>query len=234
MPLLLRTEKLAHIDLRATQEVWPFSILERQRIDAAWRKRVEINPTLWNGRVLIARDVKLELGCLSARMSETDYASFIVWRDLGWPDKNAFNIFAMGVLQTVDGALVYGEMNDHTYNAGQIYPPGGSLEPRDILADQTVSLDTSISHEVFEEIGKDLSACQLGLRHAIVDGQRIAVVQTYACNETFQELQKAFKEHVHGQEMPELRRLIAIRSTADISIYMPKWAQEVVRLYCDK
>ncbi len=227
----LRIEKIDNVDLKLVQRGWSFAQRERAVIDVAWAKRVAQNPTLWNGEVLIAQSVLVQKGKLSAEFSQTDYASFVVWRDLGWPDKFAFNIFGMGVLTTSDGALVYGEMNSHTVNPGMIYPPGGSLEPRDVLADGCVDIDRCIAQEIAEEVGIDVSGFPRGERFAVFEGQRVAVVQSYQSGMTFDALNQRFKQHVARDSKPELVRLVAVQDGADLEHPMPGWAQETARLY---
>jgi hypothetical protein len=227
----LRCERVTSVDLRFVEGVWDFANRERAVIDAAWQKRVRANPSLWNGEVLLALDVRLADGVLSANHCKTDYASFVVWRDLGWPDKAAFNIFGMGVVVTADGALVYGEMGAHTLNAGAIYPPGGSLEPKDVMPDGSVGIDHSIAEELGEEIGFDVSGCLRGEQYAVYDRQRIAVVQSYFSTMTFAQMEANFRQHVVGEAQPELSRLVAVRSEADISDAMPDWAKAAARLY---
>ncbi len=227
----LRCERVASLALRFVDGEWDFAQREREMIDAAWQRRVKENPSLWNGEVLVARNVRLVDGVLSAEHCKTDYASFVVWRDLGWPDKTAFNIFGMGVVVTADGALVFGEMSAHTLNSGAIYPPGGSLEPKDVLPDGSVGIDHSIAEELGEEIGFDVAGCLRGEQYAVFDRQRIAVVQSYFCDVTFSQMEDNFLQHVVGDAQPELSRLVAVRSEADISVAMPDWAKAAARLY---
>ena len=49
-------------------------------------------------------------GQLSTSYFQTDLASFLVWRDRGFSDKNVFNGFGMSALLGNDGAFVLGEM----------------------------------------------------------------------------------------------------------------------------
>ena len=76
---------------------------------------------MWNGRVLLLRRGEIAGGVLSGAYSEVDFASFIAWRDWGFPDKSVRNCFAMAALRSADGAFLLGEMGAHTATAGQIY-----------------------------------------------------------------------------------------------------------------
>jgi 8-oxo-dGTP pyrophosphatase MutT (NUDIX family) len=222
-------EVLTSTNLLFRQRSWVFADDNRDAIEQAWNKRVHANPCLWNGEVLIAHDVVISNGVLSAGLSKTDYASFLVWRDWGWPDTSVFNLFGMGVVRSRDGALVFGEMASHTANAGIIYPPGGSLEPKDVRPDGRVDLDGSIRDEVREEIGLDVNPDEAGVMFAAIEGQRIAVVKEIASKLSFRQLEAIFADHAAALDMPELSRLVAVRSPMDISDAMPAWAKEVAK-----
>src|SRR5713226_8995453 len=88
------------------------------------------------------------------RRAEIDahFASFLAWRDWGFPDGGVFNGFGMGALRCSDGAFVLGEMGEHTANAGRIYFPSGTPDLDDIR-DGAVDISGSIAREVLEETG---------------------------------------------------------------------------------
>ena len=69
---------------------------------------------MWNGRVLLGRNPVFAGDRFSASYFETDFASFLAWRDWGFPDPGVFNGFGMGALRCADGAFVLGEMGQHT------------------------------------------------------------------------------------------------------------------------
>ena len=83
---------------------------------------------------------------------EADFASFLAWRDWGFPDRGVFNGFGMGALRGSDGAFVLGEMGQHTANAGRIYFPSGTPDLDD-LSDGAVDIAGSVAREVEEETG---------------------------------------------------------------------------------
>jgi len=82
---------------------------------------------------------------------ETDYASFIAWRDgfSRWrPSATAFSLVPCG---GADGGFLLGVMNSNV-NAGKIYFPAGTPEPNDIVAKRSNSQAASAARSP-EETG---------------------------------------------------------------------------------
>ena len=135
---------------------------------------------------------------LSARFAITDYASFIAWRDWGWPDPSVRNCFGAPAIFSSDGALVFGVMAPHTLNGNMLYPPSGSLEPRDVRSDGTVDVLGSIATELMEETGLDVAAAEQGGLVAYFDGPRLAIVQKLVFPLSFDEINARFAAHARS------------------------------------
>ena len=73
---------------------------------------------LWNGRVLLLDRYAIADGVLRGACFETDYASFMAWRDWEFPDPCVYNFFAAAVLRAADGGYLVGEMASSTAGAG--------------------------------------------------------------------------------------------------------------------
>src|ERR1700687_648452 len=123
--------RVTTLDLSLQPWPWPFADQRRADIDAHFAIKQREKP-IWNGRVLLGRDPVFGGDRFSAGFFETDFASFLAWRDWGFPDKGVFNGFGMGALRCSDGAFVLGEMSQHTANAGRIYFPSGTADPNDV------------------------------------------------------------------------------------------------------
>ena len=115
LPVIHRVTRL---DLRFRPQPWPFADARRADIDVHFAAKKRAKP-IWNGRILLARDPVFADGCFSAAYFEADFASFLAWRDWGFPDQAVFNGFGMGALRCSDGAFIMGEMGPHTANAGR-------------------------------------------------------------------------------------------------------------------
>src|SRR6202046_3978016 len=144
--------RVARLDLSVEPWSWPFANEQRADIETHFALKCREKPQLWNGRVLLGRHPEFAGDCLRAGYFETDFASFLAWRDWGLPDQSVFNGFGMGALRCSDGAFVLGEMAGHTANAGRIYFPAGTPDPDDIR-DGAVDIAGSVVRELAEETG---------------------------------------------------------------------------------
>jgi hypothetical protein len=73
-------------------------------------------------------------GVFQGSCFETDYASFIAWRDSNFPDRTVYNSFAAAVLEATDGSYLVGEMTSYTAGAGPLCFPCGTSGPSDFNA----------------------------------------------------------------------------------------------------
>ena len=139
---------------------------------------------------------------LTGAYLETDFASFIAWRDWGFPDTTMRNCFAMAALRAADGAFLLGEMGPHTATAGQIYFAAGTPDPADIVGD-TVDLERGVMRELTEETGLTLADVtpQPGWT-ATPLGQRIALMKVVQAREDA----VALRERIRGYPRARSRR----------------------------
>src|ERR1700730_9855023 len=115
--------RLARAELRFAPRPWAFAQAQRGEIDAHFATLSRGNPHAFNGRVLMLHTFEIEDAVLHGGYFETDFASFIAWRDWGWPDMSVRNCFGQGALRAADGAFVVGVMSAHTMNACPTYLP---------------------------------------------------------------------------------------------------------------
>src|SRR4051812_37885530 len=123
---------LTRLDLRFEPAPWRFAEERRAEIDAYFARLRAEKPAMWNGRVLVMSRGEIADGVLSGAYLETDFASFIAWRDWGFPDRTVRNCFAMAALRSSDGAFLLGIMGGHTATAGQVYFAAGNPGRNDI------------------------------------------------------------------------------------------------------
>jgi 8-oxo-dGTP pyrophosphatase MutT (NUDIX family) len=215
--------RIATLDLKVRPFAWPFAAERRDEIDAHFAKVREAKPEIWNGRVLLGRNALRNERRLTADFFETDFASFLAWRDWGFPDRGVFNGFGMGALRSSDGAFVLGEMGGHTANAGRIYFPAGTPDPDDIR-DGMVDIAGSILREVEEETG-------LGEADYIMDthwtcifaGPSIAMIRVLRVDMPGETLRGRIEANLARQRHPELRTIRLVRSASDLVAAMPRF-----------
>jgi 8-oxo-dGTP pyrophosphatase MutT (NUDIX family) len=226
MPSEARSEAVIHrvtaLDLKVDSWAWPFAHERRAEIDAHFAEKLREKPKTWNGRVLLARDVHFSEGKLTSRYFETDFASFLAWRDWGHPDRAVFNGFGMGALRSTDGAFVLGEMGGQTVNAGRIYFPGGTPDPDDIVAGGVLDIAGSIAREIEEETGLTPADYHPGESwDCVAIGASVAMMRMLAVDMPGEALKARIEANLSRQAHPELAGIHLVRSVGDFSARMP-------------
>jgi len=215
--------KIALIDrleLCFAPQRWPFADQRRIEIDAHFAARCQTQP-LWNGRVLLLHEFSISQGVLRGAYLETDFASFLAWRDWGCPDAGVRNCFSLGAVRGADGAFLLGVMADHTANAGHIYFPGGTPDPSDVTGD-AVDLYGSVVRELAEETGLcvDLMRPQPGW-YAVLAGPRIAMIKVLESSLRAAELRDHVLAHLAKERTPELADIRIVRAADQFDPMMP-------------
>ena len=202
---------------------WPFAEARRAEIDAHFAEKQREKPATWNGRVLLGRNPVLDGDRLSASYFETDFASFLAWRDWGFPDPSVFNGFGMGALRCADGAFVLGEMGAHTANAGRIYFPSGTPDLDDIR-DGVVDMPGSVERELEEETGLVPGEYDSEPHwHCIYTGRALAMFRLLRVGLTGEALRERIEANLAAQDQPELSAIHLVRGTQDITSAMPRF-----------
>lgn len=209
------------LDLHLRKGSWAFADAERLKIDEHWRKLADANPKIWNGDVLICTKVALRERVLVGDFLKTDYASFVAWRDWGWPDKTVCNCFGSAAVVSADKAVLYGRMAGHTLNAGKVYPPGGSLEMRDVTPEGRVDVMGSITRELEEETGLKAADAKWGELLAIFDEHRLSVAQVFHFADNAEVLAGKVREYLRSAHEDELSDIEIITATSRLQSTMP-------------
>ena len=220
---------LSRLDLRFEPAPWPFADERRVEIDAHFAKLCAAKPQMWNGRVLILRRGEIAEGALRGAYSDVDFASFIAWRDWGFPDTSVRNCFPMAALRSADGAFLLGVMGAHTANAGNIYFAAGTPDPNDVVGDR-VDLEGGVMRELIEETGltRDDAAPESGWT-ATPLGQRIALMKIMQAQENAETLRERIRAFIASQDQPELSDIHIVRGTDDLRPRMPPYVAAFLR-----
>jgi 8-oxo-dGTP pyrophosphatase MutT (NUDIX family) len=216
------------LELAYAPLAWDFAQRRRAEIDAYFARLRQEKPELWNGRVLLLRDFAIEGAVFRGAYFDTDFASFIAWRDWGFPDRTVRNCFAMGALRSSDGAFMLGRMSAHTANAGLIYFPGGTPDLNDVVAD-TVDLTGSALRELNEETGLTEGdfAAEPGW-YTVLAGPRIAQLKVLQAVERADALRDRILDHLARERQPELADICIVREPADFNAQIPPFIKTFI------
>jgi 8-oxo-dGTP pyrophosphatase MutT (NUDIX family) len=219
-PAIFRARR---IDARCEPHDWRWAAENRAAVSANWSEKTAGKPQLFNGRVLLIKRYEEQGDTVRSSYFETDFADFLAWRDLGYPDPNVANGFASAALQGSDGAYVCGVMGGGTANAGRIYFPAGTPDRSDLRADGTVDLAAGVLRELKEETGLDESAGRIA-DHWIVVRQwpSMGHLRPMQFAETADEIAERIRANIARQPSPELVDARVIRGPDDIDeVRMP-------------
>jgi 8-oxo-dGTP pyrophosphatase MutT (NUDIX family) len=215
--------RVTALDLNVRRWSWPFAGERRAEIDAHFATEQRKRPGLWNGRVLLGRNPVFADCRFTADYFETDFASFLAWRDWGFPDDNVFNGFGMGALRGSDGVFALGEMGQHTSNAGRIYFPSGTPDLDDVRG-ETLDIAGSVVREVEEETGLTPSDYRAEAHwDCVFTGVAVAAMQVLHVDMTGEALRDRIEANLARQKQPELAGIHLVRGASDFTATMPRF-----------
>ena len=214
--------RVTTLDLKFEPFAWPFASERRSEIDAHFIASQREKPRIWNGRVLLARKPRFVGERFTASYFETDFASFLAWRDWGFPDKGIFNGFGMGALRSADGAFVLGEMAAHTANAGRIYFPAGTPEPADLNGDR-FDVAASVVRETEEETGLTPADYRAEPHwDCVVSDTSIAMIRILQMAASGEAVKARIEANLARQDHPELAAVHLVRTMSDLTTDMQR------------
>ena len=215
--------RVTTLDLAVEPFAWPFAEQKRAEISAHFAGKQREKPKLWNGRILLGRDPVFAGERFSASYFETDFASFLAWRDWGFPDKGVFNGFGMGALLSSDGAFALGEMGEHTANAGRIYFPSGTPDLDDVRG-EALDIEGSVAREVEEETGLTAADYRGDAHwHCVCTGPSIAMIRILRVDMPGEALRDRIEANLAAQQHPELSAIHLVRKLNDLTATMPRF-----------
>lgn len=217
----MRVVPIERLDLVYAPQPWPFAGERRAEIDAHFEQRRRDRPALWNGQVLLSHRHRIAGDVLEGAFLQTDFASFMSWRDWGFPEAGVVNCFSMGALCGSDGGWLLGVMADHNATAGMVYFPAGTPDPGDIKQG-AVDLLGSALREVAEETG--LGAADFVAEdgwHCVLGGPRIALMKVLQGHEPAETLRQRVLAYLAGLSKSELADIRIVRDRGDFDPMMP-------------
>ncbi len=225
----LSIHEVTTLDLTYEPWEWPFAIENRDVAVQHFAAQQAKKPALFNGRVLLMREPKVIGDRLVARYFESDFATYLTWRDAGFPGEGIFAGFGMGALRDAGGVYVMGEMSAHTANGGRVYFPSGTPDPSDLVGNR-VDIEGSIVREVEEETGLTPSdyAARPGF-HCVIAKPAVAIVQVLELKASAFAVKQAILQTIASQELPEFSAVHLIRNATDVTPAMPRYVAAFIR-----
>jgi hypothetical protein len=225
--------ELDHVEIAVAPWRWEFAHQRRAEIDRHFAARQRKQPALWNGRVLLLNRYVIDERVLRGASFETDYASFLAWRDWDLPDVGVANIFAAAALRSADGAYLVGRMAPSTSVAGQWLCPCGTPDPKDISAAGMLDLTGSVGRELFEETGLDIGAFKAEPGWTLVrDGGFLALMKRLVAGESAETLRARIMSHLATEAQPEFSEIRFLRGPADFDPDMPRFLTAYLARVC--
>lgn len=198
------------LDLRVSPSVHPLETAQAEAIARNWDAELAANPALFNGPLILQREIRYRQGHLEAEGHVAGFATFLWWRRQ--PElSGACHLFAYPVLVGSDGALIAVEMAPHTANPGQVYFAAGSLDLSDIV-DGRCDIEGNMRREVLEETGLDLRAAEPDpVLYASYRSRKMTLLRLFHFCETADELVESINAFARRCDEPEITRAVAIR-----------------------
>jgi 8-oxo-dGTP pyrophosphatase MutT (NUDIX family) len=213
------------LDLPVANRPWPFAVERAGWIDANWARLQAAHPKLFNGPVLMMRPAGVVTAADGRRMFratffETEYKAFLGHRDLGFPDVDVSNGFAMAAVRASDGGYLTGVMASHTAIAGQSQFPAGTPDPDDIRTvaqRRFVDLDASALRELREETGMPAGQVVVAPGWTIVtEGPRIAFMKRMQVALSGRALVAQVTAAIAADPQPEFSEVFVARGPDDL------------------
>jgi len=202
-------------DARVVDEPWPWAQQNADEIARHWQERAAQQPSLFDGRVLVARALDIEHGVLRSRHVVVPFSALLLWRDRSFPEAGAWNVFGSAVVVSSDGAVLLGRMGAHTSNAGRSYFPAGTPDLDDVQGGR-LDIEGSILRELEEETG--LHPGQLhpsGQRWVIRDGAIVSCARRIDTGLSARELAELTRAHLLREDEPELDGVLLLHRQSD-------------------
>jgi hypothetical protein len=213
--------EIDRIEIAVEPWSWEFARFHRDEIDRYFACLQRERSELWNGRVLLLSRYAVRNGVLQGTCFETDYASFIAWRDWEFPDRSVHNFFAASALRAMDGGYLVGEMAQYTAGALQLCFPCGTPEPNDTVAG-VVNLQTNLRRELLEETGIDLDELDADRSWTMVlDRGYVALIRSLRARCNADELRARVMRHLAIEAQPEFSSVRIVRGPDDLDARMP-------------
>lgn len=186
---------------------------EADRVAAHWSTIKQRHPEVFDGPILLVRDVALERGRLAATAVRTSYAVLMALVEGQLPHAGLANVFGGAAVVSADGAVFLGRMGAHCYEPGVLKWISGTPDFADIDAAGRLDLIGSIRRELTEETGLTAQEARADPGFLVLrDGPLLSVVQTLRFPDSTAALEARIDGYLRSLARPELAEVVAIEA----------------------
>ena len=208
--------RIARIEAAYGEYDWPWARESARRIEEIWAREKALKPKLFNGIVLLARDIDVVGDTLRASFFPVTFDAFHAFRMLGYPEPSTVNAFALAALHDADGAFLLGEMGGHTANAGRAFFPGGTPDMSDVKEGRGVDLAGSVLRELVEETAMEPGDFEvLDEWHMVREGSLMALMRPIRLARRANEAARRLDAAIAAQVDPELSKAVVVARPED-------------------
>lgn len=219
--------------LRVTQPSWDYASRNSAAIDSHWQRRSAENPAMFNGVIHLMTSTDLEGARLTGGFARTDFKSFLFWREQGYPSAGTRDAFGSALVRSADRHILLGRQRGGHLNAGLTYLPGGFIDPRDVAADGTISIDDSILREFEEETGIPASEVEVRPGYfATFSGPLLSLSRELRSPLSSAALLDRVRNHIASDPDSELLDVFAARTVGELDqLAMVPFAAQLLKWY---
>ncbi|MDF1609364.1 NUDIX hydrolase [Hoeflea sp. YIM 152468] len=224
---LNRVFSLEAVRLRVDEGEHPWQTAEREAIAAHWAREQIERPWLFNGTVMMHRDLRLVDGTIAGTSHRAPYAALLHWVKTQ-PEADVWHLFGSAVMLSSDNAMLLIRMAAKTANAGRVYAPAGSLDESDIR-DGQVNVEGSILREAMEETGCDLTLAAAEKRlWCWRRGRRVAIFRRFRLGQPAALLVERIREHIRTDAEQEIEDVVVVRAPGDAGPTVTPYMQAMI------
>lgn len=203
--------RIAGLDLLMQDGAHALHAENEKAIVANWEQEATANPHLFNGQMVLQRQLSFDNGIIRGVAHAIPYSVLLWWRKQPDP-AGALHLFGFAVLVSSDNAIVAIRMSERTANPGLVYCAAGSLDLNDIV-DGRLDLVGNMRREVREETGLDLDTAEADPDfYASHAGNRVVVFRFYRFSITAAEMVARIEAHMPHDAEQEIDGAVVIRS----------------------
>lgn len=129
----------------------------REEINEFWQKQIKLNPHLFNGRDYNVTKMQENLQNIELVVEETDYSHYLYNERHGMDKKySCFKISGGVLVETSDGFLILGELDETTSYPRCIQVAGGGIDAKQDRVEGKLNIVKTAERELKEELNLDL------------------------------------------------------------------------------